>query len=126
MRNIEVNSHGTVFTSRAAAVMQDMADEMGRTIADRGVDTVRAEFAKFVQHPTGHYSSQIHRTSFGSRHVIDDGGMIYGPWLAGVGSRNKTSRFKGYAHWRRAAQILARSIPAVARGVLPRYIARLR
>ncbi len=125
MRTIEVNSSGPVFTSRAAGIMQEMADEMGRTIADHGVDTVRAEFAKVVQHPTGHYSSQIHRTSFGSRHVIDDGGMIYGPWLAGVGSRNKTTRFKGYAHWRRAAQILQRSVPEVARGMMPRYIARL-
>lgn len=35
---------------------------------------------------------------------VTDGGVIYGPWLEGTGSRNRTTRFKGYASLRRAAQ----------------------
>lgn len=32
---------------------------------------------------------------------VDDNGVIYGPWLEGVGSRNKTTRFKGYFTFRK-------------------------
>ncbi len=58
--------------------------------------------------------------------MVDDGNMIYGPWLAGTGSRNKRSRFKGYAHWRRARQLLERRVPEVARKLMPRVLGRLR
>jgi hypothetical protein len=32
----------------------------------------------------------------------------YGPWLEGTGSRNETTRFKGYHGYRKAAQELDR------------------
>lgn len=106
--------------------MRDFADEIGEDLADEGVGVVRTEFARVVQHPTGRYSRSLNAVSYGSRHVIDDGGMVYGPWLAGVGSRNKRSRFKGYAHWRRSAQLLARRVPALAQKLKPRLLGRLR
>lgn len=121
----EIRTSGPLFDGSAASIFRDMADDLGQTVAHRGVGVVRTEFAKVVKHPTGRYSSSVQRESQGSRHKIHDGGMIYGPWLDGSGERNKTTRFKGYAHWRRATQVLERSIPAVAREVLPRHLRRL-
>jgi hypothetical protein len=44
--------------------------------------------------------------------VVQDGGVIYGPWLEGVGSRNRTTRFKGYFTFRRTtAQLNVRATP---------------
>lgn len=123
---IEIKGGGPVFDARGPAILRSFADELGEAVADEGVNTVRAEFAKVVQHPTGRYSRSIHEDSYGSRHVISDGNMIYGPWLAGVGSRNKRSRFKGYAHWRRAVQLLERRVPETARKLTPRVLGRLR
>jgi hypothetical protein len=122
----DIQAQGPVFDERGPRAMRDFADEIGEDLADEGVDVVRAEFAKVVQHPTGRYSRSIHMVSMGSRHEVNDGGMIYGPWLAGTGSRNRTTRFKGYAHWRRATQILTRRVPAVARKLMPRLLGRLR
>jgi len=35
---------------------------------------------------------------------VSDGGVIYGPWLEGTGSRNQTTRFKGYGMFRKTRQ----------------------
>jgi hypothetical protein len=51
--------------------------------------------------------------------------VIYGPWLEGVGSRNRTTRFKGYFTFRRTAQQLKSRSTAVANGVLRRYLSRM-
>jgi len=123
--SVEVHFSGPVFDGSVPRVLREAADDMGQTVAHRGVGVVRVELAKVVKHPTGRYSSSVQRESQGSRHKVHDGGMVYGPWLDGSGSRNKTTRFKGYAHWRRATQQLERSIPAVAREVLPRHLRRL-
>lgn len=40
--------------------------------------------------------------------VIYDSGVVYGPWIEGVGTRNAASRFKGYAMFRKARTALER------------------
>jgi len=57
--------------------------------------------------------------------LITDGGCIYGPWLEGVGSRNATTRFKGYASFRKTAQWLQKEIGGIANGVIKRLMGRL-
>jgi hypothetical protein len=37
---------------------------------------------------------------------LHDSGVVYGPWLEGVGRRNKVSRFKGYSSFRKSLQDL--------------------
>jgi len=46
--------------------------------------------------------------------VLSDGGVIYGPWLEGVSSRNQSTRFKGYATFRKTGQWLNKQIPKEA------------
>ena len=56
---------------------------------------------------TGHYRRSIHGEMTDSQHGrVHDSGVVYGPWLEGVSSRNETTRFKGYAMFRNTRQDL--------------------
>lgn len=125
MADIEVSSSGPVFDGRAEAAAKDFARAVGTQVAEQGVSDVRFQFAQVVQHPTGRYSRALHAVHRGSLHQVTDGGMVYGPWLAGEGSRNARSRFKGYQHWRRAEQQLERRVPKIANDLLPTYMRRM-
>lgn len=123
--DIDVSSSGPVFDGRAEAAAQDFSHELGTQVAEKGVEDVRFQFGQVVQHPTGRYSNSLHAVHYGSLHKVTDGDMVYGPWLAGEGSRNARSRFKGYQHWRRATQQLDREIPKIANDLLPTYMRRM-
>ena len=63
---------------------------------------------------TGNYYNSVHGDIIASRHgMIHDSDAVYGPWLEGVGSRNETTRFKGYAMFRNAYQHLEKIATAV-------------
>jgi hypothetical protein len=49
----------------------------------------------------------------------------YGPWLEGVGSRNETTRFKGYQGFRRAAQELDHTAEPIAETAVLPYIVEM-
>ena len=71
----------------------------------KGVYLSRAEAAP-GKSSTGHYRRSISTKRTGLSGVINDGGVVYGAWLEGQGSRNLTTRFKGYASFRRVKQWL--------------------
>jgi hypothetical protein len=63
----------------------------------------------------GHYRRNIHgEVKPDHSALITDGGVVYGPWLEGVSSRNEVTRFKGYSSFRKTAQWLEQQAPAVA------------
>ena len=63
----------------------------------------------------GNYRRNVHgEMKSDTRGIINDSGVIYGPWLEGVGTRNQTTRFKGYASFRRTGQWLDDQKKAVA------------
>jgi hypothetical protein len=49
---------------------------------------------------------------------------VYGPWLEGVGSRNNTTRFKGYHAFRNAAQALQQRFEGMGERLLSRNVIR--
>ena len=67
---------------------------------------------------TGNYRRNVHGTVQDLHGRIDDGGVIYGPWLEGTGSRNQTTRFKGYASFRRTGQWIQARVERVLRAHL--------
>lgn len=122
-----IRSEGPVFDGRAAVAARQYCEEIEQVIAEVGVHKVRVRFASFVKHPTGYYDSKITAGPvFGGRWGVHDSGVVYGPWLAGVGSRNKTSRFKGYPHWQLASLDLRADANDIAEFVLQRYLPRMR
>lgn len=63
---------------------------------------------------TGNFRRNIHgRIIGGVMGRIDAGNVVYGPWLEGVGSRNQSTRFKGYRMFRKTAAWLNKRSQAV-------------
>jgi len=69
---------------------------------------------------TGHYLKNVHGTPQGLRARIDDGGIVYGPWLEEGGGR-----FKGYAAFRKTKQWLDKQVDTEARDYMKNYIRNL-
>jgi hypothetical protein len=63
---------------------------------------------------TGHYRRNISGQSQGLRGRIDDSGVVYGPWLEGVSSRNARMRWPGYASFRKTTQWMDEQVPIEA------------
>jgi hypothetical protein len=120
-----VDRDGPLWDGRAHAAAQEYTDEVEQTIAEVGVHKVRAHFARFVQNPTPYYELNIRADRAFDGWEVHDQGIVYGPWLAGVGSRNRTSRFKGYPHWQLGTADLRADAQGIAEYVLDQYLPRM-
>ena len=73
--------------------------------------TIQAGGIKYAS--KGTYRSGVHSIVTGLSAVITDGGVVYGPWLEGTSSRNKTTHFKGYMSFRKTKQWLQKEARAM-------------
>lgn len=113
--SVSVSAHGPVFDGRADAAAHAFVRDAGQTIASKGADMVQANLGGVLKHPTGYYESNV--SAHGN--VVQDGGVIYGPWLEGVGSRNSpVTRFPGYHTFRRTTQELRTASVPIAEELL--------
>ena len=67
---------------------------------------------------TGHYRRSVHPVVADTWGRIDDGGVVYGPWLEGTSGRNRTTRFKGYSSFRRTRRWLQTQAGKVLSGAM--------
>lgn len=126
MINVSVKAHGPLFDGRAERAMAHAVDEAEQEIATLGAEHLRGDLGvPPFKNPTGWYRSHITPKRLGATWVVQDSGVIYGPWLAGTGSRNSASRFKGYAHWRRLVTYLHRIAKPTTEKIIARALARL-
>lgn len=120
---------GPIFDHRARRAFDDFQEELEEEAADWALDHIQDTFHARFQNPTGYYESNVRVRSTSGGPEVWDGGMagpVYGPWLEGVGSRNSTTRFKGYHAFRKAANALDRHIEAMGDGMFRlRYRNRL-
>lgn len=98
---VNVTYRGPLFDGRAKVMTDRAVRDMEHHLAEVGADYVRGELDRVLRKQTPYYRLQITTTEYPGSTVVNDGGMVYGPWLEGTGSRNKTTRFKGYATFRR-------------------------
>jgi hypothetical protein len=119
---VKVTASGPLFDGRAVTQLSVFLDEAVDLVAAAAEEAVNRNLATSIRHPTGYYQSQIQTVHHGLDRVINDNGVIYGPWLEGVGSRNKTTRFKGYASFRRAQQQIEHAVPALVAPALGHFI----
>lgn len=86
------------------------------TVAAQALADVHKILDAKIRNPTPFYETQlmIERMTADSA-MFHDRGIVYGPWLEGIGSRNSTTHFKGYRAVRTTYQMLSRKIPALAR-----------
>lgn len=122
---VTIHTSGPIFSGIAPSVMRAATDKIEEDVANAGKTMLAQNLHGVIQHPTGYYESRIRVSREAGAEIDTDGGIIYGPWLEGTGSRNRTTRFKGYHTFRRTTQVLdARSTYIAERSLVP-YIARL-
>jgi hypothetical protein len=121
-----VTVQGPIFSGpRAAAVVADMLAEARHKVATQGLAEVHIILDRSIRNPTPYYETQLTVQDMGTTDLVHDRDIIYGPWLEGVGSRNRTTRFKGYAAFRRATQQLDPKVPGLIAPIVARHARRL-
>jgi len=124
---MELFISGPIFDGRADLEVVRYLTEAEMEVAEYAKDQLYNEFDAHFQHPTGYYKSQVQVRKGINRVAVNDGGVVYGPWLEGVGSRNyPRTRFKGYSSFRRVANRLKTEATVVASVVIKPYIWRMR
>jgi hypothetical protein len=121
----DVHLSGPVFDGSARRILEAYTDDVERAVADEGVNMVQAVLGGVLQNPSGYYKSRIQTDRAGDGTVVNDGGVVYGPWLEGVSSRNKSTRFKGYRTFRQVKQRLQARAVGIAERQLKPYLGRL-
>ncbi|MCZ4509953.1 hypothetical protein O3Q52_17460 [Streptomyces sp. ActVer] len=118
--SLEISFEGPLFDGRAARAMQDAADDAREDIAEFAEERVLTLTGGYFRNPTGYYESRIETTRVSSEvSLVHDNDVVYGPWLEGVGTRNRPRPgFPGYGHWRQTKQLVqARGLPIAERAV---------
>ncbi len=104
-----------VLDYHVGVMTKELAEQAEIAIKFQGSSSFRYEHSK----PTGEWlrsvktrQSRAASGQFRSGWDVHDSGIIYGPWLEGVGSRNfPVTRFKGYSMFRKVAQQIDRKAP---------------
>jgi hypothetical protein len=115
---------GPLWDGSVDTMIDDMLAEMVEVAAAQGFADVMTSLNEHIQFPTPYYETQINIARDGRALVVNDRDIVYGPWLEGVSSRNKRTRFKGYASFRRSAANLRRKLPELLAPVAARWTAR--
>lgn len=128
MADVDITISGPLFDGRAARELADYCDQAREDIAEFGEEYLLTLTGEFFKNPTPYYETRV-TTERASADVsrVHDQGVVYGPWLEGVGSRNfPVTRFKGYGHWRKTKDVLALRGLDIAEHILQRYLPRVR
>lgn len=117
----DVTASGPIFDGRADIALGHACRESERRIAIIGASMVRTQLNRVLRRQTPYYRMQVEAQAEAPGWKIWDQDVVYGPWLEGTGSRNKSTRFKGYFTFRLiAAQLQARA-KAICESVLVSY-----
>lgn len=125
MLTIDVTEHGPVFDGEADDILDEYLREAQWAIAQQALSDWHFNLDQSIRHPTPYYETQIHQFWDTNDVVVDDRGVIYGPWLEGTSPRNQTTQFKGYSSLRRAWQSTQQRATPLMEQIFSRYEGRL-
>ena len=121
-----VELKGAFFSPGANAQVSRAIDQGRHQASQVALNRVRLRLDAVLENPTGYYESRIQvDQSYGDSDRIHDSNVIYGPWLEGVGSRNRTTRFKGYATFRLVRQDMERTAADLIRAQVAQAVGRI-
>lgn len=124
--NVKVQQRGLIFNAAASkAAARRAVIEVNEAIAQEGVDRVQRRLDQVLVHPTGYYRSRVTVERREIYRGVSDSNVIYGGWLEGVSSRNRTTRFKGYRTFRTVKQELDRDSVQIATPVVHKLVKEL-
>ena len=97
---------GPLFDGRAIRAVDPMMAGVVRELTARGNEIIDDLLQASIRQPSSppFYQARVLHETRANTGVIHDSGVIYGPWLEGISSRNRSTRFKGYSSFRRGAQ----------------------
>lgn len=142
----DVTTSGPLFDGRAEAELHRGIEEIRHRVAERGQNRVQSVFAGQIRENHGRFLSSITvidaTRAFSTRsgrhvytmvvsadraaeQVVTTDLASYGPWLEGSGSRNETTRFKGYHGFRMAGQELDGEAGRIAEETIKPYVAEM-
>ncbi len=124
--SITVEARGPLFDGRAEHEVKQFLDRAVYDVGSQGLANWQLNLDRSIKHPTPYYETQVTVQRAATDVVVHDRGIVYGPWLEGVGSRNRTTRFKGYFSLRKAVQELRRQIPGLLEHTLRPFLERMR
>lgn len=122
--SVNVVFHGKIFNGEWRALLDAGIREAMGTVAEYAVQAIKSNLDDVIIENTGAYVSTITAGWEATDMVITDG-TVYGPWLEGLGSRNATTRFKGYWTFRRTTQEIKDNVAKVAGPAIERAIAEI-
>jgi len=123
---MSITMRGPLFDGRALVELKLAQQEIAAEIAKRAEQLVDTELSSRLQNPTGHYQSQIKtEVKPSGEALVSDSKVVYGPWLEGTSSRNQTTRFKGYASFRKSRQKLEREAKRIADKVVAKHVRKM-
>jgi hypothetical protein len=121
--DVSTSRNGPLFDGRAQRLANEYVNRLERNLAEEGLNILREEMHAVFRNPTGYYES---RCKVEDGRKITDSRVVYGPWLAGVGSRNfPVTRFKGYDHWIKTRHRLNERKQGIGERLLRRYTGRM-
>ena len=121
--DVSTQARGPIFDGRARVAANQYVDRLERDLAEEGLNILRGEMHRVFRNPTGYYES---RCKVIEGHVISDSRVVYGPWLAGIGSRNfPVTKFRGYDHWIVTRDKLNARKRGIGERLLRRYTGRM-
>lgn len=122
---------GALFKGVAEAELEAAIRDAQKEIADYALYQWQMDMIGSFQNPSSppRYESYANVHPRGTDLVVDDGypgsGLAYGPWLEGLGSRNATSRFKGYFAMRRARNSVAQKSAQIADPIISKFTRKM-
>lgn len=127
MPSIEITEDmvGPYLKGDAPQILDQLSEDILDALGQAGIEKVHRILDSSIRHPTPYYETQIVIDKTIPTLLIHDRGIIYGPWLEGVGSRNGRSRFKGYSAFRTAKKEVENQAGAIIERTVERAIGEL-
>lgn len=122
MPEVKIKVSGAILKGHPKALIDAALTEAKERVAQVGFDLVHQRLQRVLRNPTGYYESRVAIERSGDNFKITDSNVIYGPWLEGTGSRNQTSRFKGYHTFRTIQNRLNREKSAIIAPVFDKLV----
>lgn len=116
----EVETSGPVFHPEGpvAVLLNDIEESVAHFVESLWLANLNTS----IRVNSGRYVSNVNTRREQDGYLVNDNGVIYGPWLEGVGSRNETTRFRGYASLRRALGEVDGLIEGIAQEHVARFV----
>jgi len=121
--DVSTHARGPLFDGRARRAANEYVTRLERNLAEEGRTILLGELDRVLKTQTPYYVTRIEVVD---GHKIWDNRVIYGPWLAGIGSRNyPVTKFRGYDHWIVTRDKLNARKQGIGERLLRRYTGRM-